>query len=439
MISEVTRRPWVVLVIGLATGLALGLTVPILVRPSGGTPGELVIVSGDEDGRAGSRQILIDLWNQQHPDKRARIEPVSGGADEEHSAMERYAKGEEEVKADILNLDMTSIAEFAAFGYIAEWPADRTPGQLLGELLEKPRASCYYQNRLWALPFNTDVGVMFARRSQLKSAPPTPPLAFTWNDVLDHEPPDKSTTPEWAYAGQLDAYEGLTVNAVEALWAVQKEIGGPAASAPSPLGVPTDPAIWTAAVNRLYGPPGKPRVVDTDSTSYREETTTAQFLNSRIVFMRNWPTAFRTLVEASDQQVTVAAADIVMTPLPGPAVLGGQNLAVVAGSPRGDDARELIAFLASEASQRLLMQVGGFAAATAATYDRPEIKAAHPYAPTIRSALEDSRQRLQTPYYPLFSQEIRTVIGEIRAGAVPSAADLQQRLTDAAAGKLRRR
>ncbi|WP_433796550.1 extracellular solute-binding protein [Actinoplanes sp. CA-252034] len=437
MIGWVARRPWLVLCAGLGVGALLGGTVPHLLRPSADTPGDLVIVSGVEDGAGSARQTLVDLWNQQHPDKRARIEPVSGSADEQHGAMVRYAKGEEPVKADILNLDVTAIAEFAEFGYIAEWPADRAPGPLLAELLEKPRESCYYDDRLWALPFNTDVGVLFARRGLLQPQPSTTPLAFTWNDVLEQAPAEGSATPKAAYAGQLDGYEGLTVNALEALWAVLKETGGPAATQRLPLEVSTDPAIWTAAVTRLYGTGDNARVVDPASTAYREGETTEEFLHRRVVFMRNWPTAFRTLVEDTDQQATVTAADIVMTPLPGPAVLGGQNLAVVAGSPRGDDARELIAFLASEPSQRLLMQVGGFAAATAATYDRAEIKATHPYASTIRAAVEYSRQRLQTPYYPRFSEEIRAIVTEIRAGgATMTAAELEKRLTDAAEGRL---
>ncbi|MEU4157250.1 extracellular solute-binding protein [Actinoplanes sp. NPDC026670] len=435
MITDLGRRAWLLLGAGLAAGVLLGVTVPELLRSSGGTPAELVIISGVEDGEGGARQALIDLWNRLHPDRQARIELVSGSADEQHDAMVRYARGEEQVKADILNLDVTSIPEFAEFGYIAPWPSGSLPRRQLDELLAKPRESCYYDGRLWALPFNTDAGVLFARRGLLQPQPPATPTAFTWKDVVGQRPAAGSTTPKAAYAGQLDGYEGLTVNALEALWAVEQERAG--SSEDKPLGVPDDPEIWTAAVGRLFGTVGEERVVDPGSTAYRESETTEEFLQRRLVFMRNWPVAFRTLVQGSDQRATVAAADIVMTPLPGPAVLGGQNLAVVSGSARGDDARELITFLAGEPSQRLLMQVGGYAAATGATYDRPEIKAAHPYAATIRAAVEHSRQRPQTPYYPRFSEEIRQLVTEIRnSGGRTVPPDLQQRLTDAAQGRL---
>ncbi|BEL06695.1 ABC transporter substrate-binding protein [Actinoplanes sichuanensis] len=438
MINAVGRRTWLLLGAGLAAGVLLGATVPALLRSSADTSAELVIVSGVEDGEGGARQTLIDLWNRMHPDRRARIELVSGSADEQHDAMVRYAKGEEQVKADILNLDVTSIPEFAEFGYIAQWPSGSLPSRQLAELLAKPRESCFYDGRLWALPFNTDAGVLFARRGLLQPPPATTPTAFTWADIAGQRPADGSGTPKAAYAGQLDGYEGLTVNALEALWAVEREQGG--SSEEQPLGVPDDPAIWTAAVDRLFGTADAARVVDPGSTAYRENETTEEFLQRRLVFMRNWPVAFRALVEGSDQRATVAAADIVMTPLPGPAVLGGQNLAVVSGSTRGDDARELITFLAGEPSQRVLMQVGGYAAATGATYDRPEIKAAHPYAATIRAAIENSRQRPQTPYYPRFSEEVRQLVTEIRnSGGKQVPPDLRQRLTDAAQGRLQPR
>jgi multiple sugar transport system substrate-binding protein len=433
MSIDVRRSPgWLPpLVAVLMIGALVAGTAPAVLENSRDAPAELVIISGVEDGEGGARQALIDLWNQSHPDKRARIELVAGSADEQHGAMVRFAKGEEDVKADILNLDVTAVAEFAEFGYIAEWPAGEAPRRVLADLMEKPRESCYYDGRLWALPFNSDAGVLFARRSLLVPTPATTPTAFSWDEISGQSPEPGSTQLSAAYAGQLDGYEGLTVNAVEALWAAE-----PARAKPSPLGVPTDPGVWSEAVNRLYGQSGE-RVVDPSSATYRETGTSDQFLRKKIVFMRNWPVAYRSLVEASDQSAVVAAADIVMTPLPGPAVLGGQNLAVVAGSTRGDDARELIEFLAGEPSQRLLMQIGGFAAATGATYDRPEIKAAHPYAETIRSAIATSRQRPQTPYYPRFSEELRRIVTEIRAKrdrAVPE--DLVQRLTDAAEGRL---
>ena len=427
------------LLVGMVIGALLTALVPVVGRRLQDQPPQLLIASGVEEGQADARQALVDLWNESHRGKRAAIVNVRGSADEQLSTMERYARGEEPVKVDVVNLDLTAIAQFAEFGYITEWPASDVPEALLAQFLEGPRLSCYYEEKLWALPLNTDAGVLFSRRSLLAQPATKTPAAYAWKDIaaVGKNLPRKSSGAKAAYAGQLDDYEGLTVNALEAIWAVEQEMaqaGKPPAPSP-PLGVPTDPAVWKAAVDRLYGPPGQGTVVDPGSRKYRERDTTARFLQDKIVFMRNWPVEFRALLDGSDQRNTIAAADIAMTGLPGPAVLGGQNLAVVKGSARAADARELIEFLASEPSQRLLMQVGGFAAATTSTYDRVEIQQAHPYAKTVQAAVLKSRQRPQTPYYPQFSEAVRELVQEIRnKGKVPP--DLAQRLTNAAQGRL---
>ena len=431
-------RAWLLVLVGLVVGALLATLVPVIRRSMQDQPPPLLIASGIEGGQGAARQAVLDLWNQTHPGKQAKIVEVRGSADDQRSAMERYAMGEP-ADVDILNLDVTAIAQFAEFGYIAEWPASDTPRGLLDQLMEGPRLSCYYEEKLWALPFNTDAGVLFSRRSLLAQPAAKTPDAYTWADItaVGKKLPQKSSRVTAAYAGQLDNYEGLTVNALEAIWAVVQELtkaGKPPAVSPA-LGLPTDPAVWKAAVDRLYGTPGQGAVVDPGSQKYRESDTTAKFLQDKIVFMRNWPVEFRALLEGSDQQNTIAAADIAMTGLPGPAVLGGQNLAVVARSERSADARELIEFLASEPSQRLLMQVGGYAAATTATYDRPEIQHAHPYAKTVRTAVQHSRRRPQTAYYPQFSEAVRDLVLEIRSkGTVPE--DLEQRLTNASQGRV---
>lgn len=53
--------------------------------------------------------------------------------------------------------------------------------------------------------------------------------------------------------------------------------------------------------------------------------------------------------------------------LPGKAVLGGQNLAVTADSPRAESARALITFLTSRESERCLLDAG-FAATRTSAY-----------------------------------------------------------------------
>ena len=113
-------RPYVVGV-AVALFLCLGLVAWVLTVPLR-TPvepaaGELVILSGRDDSAGDQQQVRINLWNEVHPDKRARIVELSGNADQQRNEMVRLAQDPDGV-VDVYNLDVTWTAEFAENDYI---------------------------------------------------------------------------------------------------------------------------------------------------------------------------------------------------------------------------------------------------------------------------------------------------------------------------------
>ncbi len=93
-------------------------------------------------------------------------------------------------------------------------------------------------------------------------------------------------------------------------------------------------------------------------------------------------------------------------------------------------------FLTSDDSERALFEDGGFAATRASVYDDPSVRAARPYAATLRSAIQHARPRPTTPYYALFSMEFRQIVRATlnQDGQVPS--DAARRIDDALRGQL---
>src|SRR5262249_53752828 len=122
-----------------------------------------------------------------------------------------------------------------------------------------------------------------------------------------------------------------------------------------------------------------PPAVDPRSRDYREDTTRAAFQRGEVPLMRNWPVAYGQL-RSGDKPMT----DFDVRPLPGRSVLGGQNLAVAAGTRDPRAAQELVRFLTSEDSERVLFGAGGLAATRAAVYDDPQVRNTRPYAPVLR-------------------------------------------------------
>lgn len=105
-----------------------------------------------------------------------RIVEVPSTATAAHSQFAANAQsGSDDV--DIYNLDVTWIAEFAANGWLR--PLDRTR---INEhaFLAKPLAAGRYDGELWALPFNTDVPLLYYRKDLLGDAPPA-----TWQELRE--------------------------------------------------------------------------------------------------------------------------------------------------------------------------------------------------------------------------------------------------------------
>src|SRR5262245_34319309 len=211
---------------GLVTGVCLGVAgtllvttfgVPALRRPPRSEPGTLVILSGTDDGFGNQRQALIDQWNALEDRPDAEIRAVAGGTTAQRAEMVEQAQaGGRDV--DIYNLDVTLMAEFADFNYIRALDESRVD---FDGFLRGPLETCRRDGKLWALPFNTDAALLYYR-TDLVSAGSAP---TSWGGIANTvervfaDPGRRQANLVAGYAGQLGDYEGLTVNAIEAIWA----------------------------------------------------------------------------------------------------------------------------------------------------------------------------------------------------------------------------
>jgi multiple sugar transport system substrate-binding protein len=354
-------------------------------------------MSGWDESIGGQRHQLLEEWEQAHPANPYEIIEIGGVADAHRSEMVARAQSGE-YNVDIFNLDVTWIAEFAEAGYIQALPSDVDTSGFLEQALQ----ACRYDGELWALPFNSDAGLLFYR-SDL-----TPPADWGELEAQVHAAFNADPVPRGlvaGYAGQFANYEGLTVNALEMIWSEHGELVS--GDWRNPV-IEPDTSEVREALTRLarVSAQENPQLILPDALAFDEAATTSAFAERRIVFMRNWPLAFRNLQNVADGD-TAPPDWFGVRPLPGPSVLGGQNLAIAARSSRPRAARALIEFLTSEPSQRRLFGAGGLAATRHAVYDDPNITTARPYAPHLRDAIESARLRPVTPHYARFSETFR--------------------------------
>jgi multiple sugar transport system substrate-binding protein len=378
--------------------------------------GEIVILSGRDDSVGGQRQELVNQWNELHPDSQARIVELSALADAQRSEMlARAQSGRGDI--DVYNLDVTWTAEFADAGYIQSLDESRISedGFLTG-----PLATCRYDGRLWALPFNTDVGLLYYR-SDLLDLPPQ-----TWKDLEDDvaEQRARSGNDVDGYAGQFADYEGLTVNALEAIGGA----GGSVVDDGGDVVIEDHRVAVTEGLDRLR------KIAPTGVPALDEDSSAQLFGSGKALFMRNWPVKFQSLKEDLEG---APAVTFDVAPLPSDSgVLGGQNLAVAADTARPRAARALIDFLTSERSQQILFERGGLPATRKVVYSDPVVRERYEYVPTLERALEHARPRPAQPHYARFSQVFRTAVdGYLRQG-VPLPEDIQDQLVGALKGRL---
>jgi multiple sugar transport system substrate-binding protein len=381
----------------------------------------LTVLSGQDDSPNHQRQRLIETWNRLHPEAKAEIRELPANADLALSGM-RQAAQSAAPDVDVFNLDVTAIAEFAENGWIRQVEDADTAG-----FLEKPLATCRYRGELWALPFNTDAGLLYhrpaqltahgvdAERADLKAHPPQ--SWDTLSRIIDtaFADPRRAGDPLAAgYTGQFYDYEGLTVNVMEAIWAEEGDV----VDADGEVRLRSDAA--GAALRDLGRALRSPREILPESRSFTETQATEAFRDGKVLFMRNWPLAYRQLTTPADESAPggagaspPAVTDVEVTQLPGPSALGGQNLAVASESRHPRQAQALVEFLTSETSQQILFQDGGFPATRQRIYEDPWITRNYGYATTLLAAVKDARLRPVTPYYPRFSSVFRDVVTEV--------------------------
>jgi multiple sugar transport system substrate-binding protein len=361
-----------------------------------------------------------------HPDNHATIRRLPDNADAQHSAMVDQAQSADG-GVDIYNLDVTWIAEFGAAHYIRPLTGVDTTG-----FLEEPLSTCRVAGTLWALPFNTDAGLLYYRTDIYPGRPPRqlPPSAQDMADLAGADPRLQA-----GYVTQLYGYEGLTVNTLEAIWAGGGEVVAPdnTATIESPLAQ----AALARLAHGLTGSGGHLPALLPSSTQAQEPDSTNAFASGAVALMRNWPVAYGQL---RHRPAPVDGVDVknafYVTQLPGPSVLGGQDLAVASDSTKPKAAQALIEFLTSDASERQLYGDGGLAATRTSAYLDPVIRDKQPAADVLLDAIQHARQRPVTPHYPLFSSVLQNIVTTALAhgGQVPPGSN--RRLTDALLGRL---
>jgi multiple sugar transport system substrate-binding protein len=371
--------------------------------PRGAAPATIVFKHAKILGPLDPIPGLLREFERRNPGVTVRSEPLTWTSDEQHQFYVINLDGATPA-FDVLLLDLIWVPEFAQAG----WLLDLSPWVTRGELaphFPAAAAASVWNGRVWALPWNMNVGVLYYRADLLAKYHLAPPR--TWEELVEQAQRIRAGERDPRLDGVLwqgKQYEGLVVNVLEHFWS-----SGTALLDEHDRVLP-EPARAAAALGFMRGLL-ESGVSPAWVTAGDEELTRRPFGAGRAVFLRSWPYAMD-LFEAADSPVR---GRVGIAPLPGHVggatgvgATGGFHLAVNRRTRHAEAAVALVRFLAGAEGQRAITAAGVALYPTRVDlYRDPAAVAAHPYMPRFHALALVARPRPVTPYYLMLSTTVQ--------------------------------
>ncbi len=356
---------------------------------------------------------LLDKWNALHPDQIVTFKEQSDNADQQHDDLVQRFQAKA-TDYDVVDVDVVWTAEFAAKGWLQ--PLKDTMAVDTSKMLPATVKTATYKGTLYAAPQTSDGGILYYRKDLV----PTPPK--TWDEMMGMCSIAKANNIG-CYAGQFAKYEGLTVNVAEAINTAGGTIVGED-------GKPTlDTADAKTGLNNLVSA-YKDGNIPTEGITFQEEQGRQAFEDGKLLFLRNWPYVYNLAKAdgASTVKDTFGIAPLPGKDGPGASSLGGHNLAVSVYSKNKATAKDFLAFMTSEETEKFYATQGSLAPVLTSLYDDPALVAQLPYLPVLKTSIENAVPRPVSPFYPAVTKAIQ----DNAYSAIKGEKSVDQALTDMA-------
>ncbi len=383
-----------------AAVIALGASGLAACSSSGGGGGNsgtgpFTVVTGKDNSNVWPE--IVKRWNAKYPKEKVTVKQQTDQADQQLQDLEQHFQAKDP-NYDVVTVDVVWTAEFAAKGWVIPLTGnnkiDTTP------LLPATVKAATYNGTLFAAPYASDGGLLFYRKDLVATAPKT------WDEIIADCKGKTSNTitgsKPGCYAGQFAKYEGLTVNAAEAINAAGGTIIKDDGKTP-------DVDTPEAAKGLSFLADGfKDGYIPKEAIGFQETQSLNAFIAGKLVFMRNWPYA----VAVANGKGSKVIGKFGIAPLPGPdghgaSSLGGHSLAVSKYSKHQASGVKFIKWMEEPAQQKWNLTQGTLAPVISSLYTDPELVKKFPYLPTLLASIKTAVPRPVTPFYPAVTEAIQ--------------------------------
>ncbi len=352
--------------------------------------GPITYVAGKDNNNV--NRPTIDKWNAAHPNEKVTFKEQSDQADQQHDDLVQHFQAKD-ANYDVVSVDVIWTAEFAAKGWLQPLKGDFAVDT--SKFLPATVKTATYNNTLYALPYASDGGLLYYRKDLV----PTPPK--TWDEMMSDCSIAKKNHID-CYAGQFSKYEGLTVNAAEAINTAGGQIVGPDGK------TPTVDSPEAAKGLSLLADAYKNGNIPKQAITYTEEPSRQSFEAGKLLFLRNWPYVFSLATTDGSSKVKgkFGIAPLPGISGPGASSLGGHDAAISTYSAHKATALDFIKFWTSEETGRYFATQGSLAPVIASLYDDPALIQKLPYLPTLKTSIVNAVPRPVTPFYPAVTRAV---------------------------------
>lgn len=349
--------------------LALALTA-CGTSETGSGDGRGPITLTDTQSHEAATRKLVDAWNATHPEEKVTLDIQPKDADSQRQRLINNAQTKSDAM-DVMLLDAVWTAEFAANRWIDEVSV---PNE--GDYLKPTFETAKYRDKLYAMPWLTGTGLLYYRKDLVEKAP------TTWAEMTEL---CAKVLPEQqgmsCYAGQLDKYEGLTVNFSEAVQSAGGDL--------SDLSTQAAKDGLNFLVDGL-----KSGMIPKEGITFKEEEVKNAVMSGKTLFGRSWASLYA-VVNAPDSPVT---GKVDVAPLPGlnglgSGTLGGNNLAISAFSKNKQTAKDFLAWFTAAEQQKTWAGINSTPVALTSLYEDKDLVAKYPYLTALKDGILAAKPR----------------------------------------------
>ncbi len=352
--------------------------------------GPITFVTGKDNSNVWAPTIA--RWNAAHPSEKVTLKEQSDNADQQHDDIVQHMQAKD-ASYDIVTTDVVWTAEFAAKGWLT--PLEGAFAIDTSKLLKPTVAAATYNGKLYAAPFASDGGLLYYRKDLV----PTPPKTL---DEMWGMCSIAKKNNIGCYAGQSAKYEGLTVNAAEAI----NTMGGKIVD-----------ESGKATVNSPEAKKGLQMLADhykngdipKEAITFQEEQGRQAFEDGKLLFLRNWPYVYNLAKTDGSSKVKdkFGVAPLPGVSGPGASSLGGHSEGISVYSKHKGTAFEFLKFIEEDAQQKFFMEKGSLAPVVGAIYEDKQLVAKYPYLPTLLTSIKNAVPRPVTPFYPAVTKAVQ--------------------------------